>query len=352
VYDDAERQLAQAIDALRAHESGHQESLASALSVLAHVQSSTQRFDHAWSSIDEAETLVDQASESRSGSILRAQLAHQRGIILHDRGEFRESMEHYERAIGFIEHDESAAARRIVAQSLIGLGVDAKRLEMFDEALSYYEQAAAILREHRSSDHPDALAVEGNRAEILSDLGRSDEAITILRELLERRRSVFGESHERVGITMNNLADLLREKGELNEAASLQARAIGIFRVNPGDPSMRLAIALHNAAALRLTQNNPEEAYTLLLESIEQASSLLPESHWIPSSFRVKLAECLLALGRDEDARSEAERARVVLVAALGASHSRVEQADRVLREIAEQTDAGAGAGRGGAIED
>lgn len=334
VYEDAERQLTQAIGALRAHGSSHPEMLANALSVLAHVQSSTQRFDDASSSIDEAESLIEQVEDSSSTTLLRARLAHQRGIILHDRGEFQASMDQYQRAMSLLDLDESVPARRVVAQSLIGLGVDAKRLEMFDEALSYYDRAEAILREHRAPDHPDTLAVQGNRAEILIDLGRFVEAEPILRDLLERRRVVFGATHERVGITMNNLADLLKELGRLDEAASFQSQAIEIFRVHPGDPSMRLAIAIYNAGALRLTQDNPEEAHLMLLEAIDQASSLLPESHWVPASFRLKLAECLLALGREEDAQIEAQRARVVLVAALGSSHSRVQQADRILAEI------------------
>jgi len=331
VYEQAERQLTQAVDAFRSQSDEHPEQLANALSVLAHVQSSTQRFGEAMGSVDEAESLFEKIQPSTGATLLRAQLAHQRGIVLHDQGEFQASMEHYKRAISLIEDDDSDSARRVVAQSLIGLGVDAKRLEMFEESLAYYDRAERMLREKRPRNHPDTLAVQGNRAEILADLGRFEESAQIQRDLLERRREVFGADSERVGITMNNLADVLKQLGQSEKAAALQEQAIEIFRVNPGDPSLRLAIALHNAGALRITQGDPSAALVLLVESVEQSTGLLPDSHWIPASFRLKLAECYAMLDRSEDARAEVLIARPVLVEALGETHSRVAQADRIL---------------------
>ncbi|MCA9303583.1 MAG: tetratricopeptide repeat protein [Phycisphaerales bacterium] len=334
-YAQAETQLRSSIEALQNQQEGKPEQIAGAMCVLAHVLSSTQRFSESEAMLDEADAIAESIHADPGANFLHAQLTHQRGILLHDQGMHAESLAHYQRAIALLDSDESESAGRLRGQILIGMGVNAKRLERFEDALSHYAQAERILLRYRSENHPDLLACLSNRAEILVDLGKWDEAESLQRDLLDRRIAVFGPDHERVGITLNNLGDLLRERGKLDESSEMFSRAIEIFRVSPGDPSMRLAMVLHNAGALHIARKHPETALPLIHEAVSMAGSLLPKEHWVLASFRIKLAECYLALGRTEEARGELNIARPALVAALGESHSRVLRADELLAQAA-----------------
>ena len=333
-YQPAEKQLLAAIDAMESQDPLPKGSLASALGVLAQVQTATTRLDEADITLDRAMNLAKLLDESDDQRTLLAQLLHQSGAQLYERGAFEESIAAYQQSLDTINGLHDDTEERIRAQALIGMGVSFKRLERFDEALNTYDSALEILTRVRAENHPDTLACLSNRAEILNNLGRTEEAESQLYDLLERRRQVFGPDHERVGITLNNLADSLRARGAFEEAAQLFDEAIAIFRLNPGDPSLRLAITMHNAGVMHLEQSKLQRALPMLQSAAVMSASLLPENHWIPAQFRVKWAECLLDQGDLTSAREMLTRSRRVLAAALGDTHRRVAHIDSLLERI------------------
>lgn len=333
-YEPAEEQLLAAIDAMESQDPLPKGSLASALGVLAQVQTATTRLDDADITLDRAMKLANLLDESDDQRTLLAQLLHQSGAQLYERGAFEESIAAYQQSLDTINGLVDESVERIRAQALIGMGVSLKRLERFDEALHTYDRALEILTLVRAENHPDTLACLSNRAEILNNLGRTEEAESQLYDLLERRRHVFGPDHERVGITLNNLADSLRTRGAYEEAAQLFDEAIAIFKLNPGDPSLRLAITMHNAGVMHLEQSQLQRALPMLQSAAEMSASLLPENHWIPAQFTVKWAECLLDQGDLASAREMLTRSRPVLVAALGDTHRRVAHIDSLLERI------------------
>jgi len=223
---------------------------------------------------------------------------------------------------------------RVGSQVLTGMGVSLKRLERFDESLAAYDEAMLLLAQVRGENHPDTLACQSNRAEVLSNLGRNDEAKAQLYDLIDRRRGVFGPTHERVGITLNNLADLLRTQEEFDEANSLFDQAIEIFRINPGDPSLRLAITIHNAGVMQLEQERFDRARTMLDEAAMMTAEILPAGHWIQAQFHVKLAECMMMQGETADAKWMLLQARSQLAESMGIEHRRVAYVDGLLDEI------------------
>ncbi|MDF1868975.1 MAG: tetratricopeptide repeat protein, partial [Phycisphaerales bacterium] len=151
---------------------------------------------------------------------------------------------------------------------------------------------------------------------------------------IERRRTVFGPTHERVGISLNNLADSYRSQDRFDEAAELFDEAISIFRLNPGNPSLRLAITIHNTGVMHLEQSNLNRAHELLKEAAEMVEGLLPDGHWIRAQFRVKLAECLVGTGEPQIAREMLLEARPALVSSLGEQHRRVVFIDTLLEDL------------------
>ncbi len=331
-YEAAEQQLNDAIIAMESLDETPLIALTSTLVVLAQVQTATTRLDEAEATLDRAQELLQDSDEHDQ---VLAPLEHQRGALMYERGEFAESIEVYQRAMTRLGDLNEDWAKRIGSQVLIGMGVSLKRLERFEESLDAYERALVLLADVRDEDHPDTLACLSNRAEVLNNLGRAEEAETQLWDLVDRRKRVFGPTHERVGITLNNLADLLRERGAFDEAGELFDEAIEIFRLNPGDPSLRLAITVHNAGVMHLEQSHLERAEEMLGEAATMTGAILPQGHWIHAQFRVKLAECMMLNGEIEDARSMLVDARPNLVAAMGEEHRRVAHVDSLLQSIA-----------------
>lgn len=333
-YEPAETQVLAAIDAFESQAPVPNAQLAASLGVLGQIQIATTRLDDADSTLALAEQHAEALDDSVSSQELRAQLAHQRGALLYEQGEFEASIEAYAYSLGMLEDSEADSAKRIASQALIGLGVSLKRLERFEEALQAYDRALVLLGEVRPEDHPDTLACLSNRAEILNDLGRSDEAEAQLFELLDRRRDVFGPTHERVGITLNNLADLLSDRAAYDEAAEMFAEAIAIFRENPGDPSLRLAITIHNAGVMHLEQGDLGRASPQLLEAWEMSTGLLPEGHWIAAQFGTKYAECLIEGDEYEEAGKILADTSRALSESLGENHRRTVHAKQLVARL------------------
>ncbi|MHA7812700.1 MAG: serine/threonine protein kinase [Phycisphaerales bacterium] len=333
-YEPGEAQLISAIEAMESLDQTPYAPLGAALGVLAQVQIATTRLDEAESTLTRAIETAGSLPDSPERQSLLAQLTHQHGALLYEQGAYEDSISAYEQLLAEIEGLDTERIQRIRAQTLIGLGVSLKRLERFEEALRTYDEALAILSVVREENHPDTLACLSNRAEVLNNLGRSAEAETQLFDLLERRRAVFGPSHERVGITLNNLADLLRERRDFDQAGELFDQAIEIFRVSPGDPSLRLAITIQNAGVMHLEQGALDRATPQLLEAWEMSSGLLPEGHWIAAQFGTKYAECLMMSEENKRAREILEQALPTLAASLGKDHRRTVHAQSLLTQL------------------
>ncbi|MAO20793.1 MAG: hypothetical protein CMJ35_11960 [Phycisphaerae bacterium] len=340
-YAQGEQELLAAIASLEAIEPSPSGSLAMGYILLAQVQTATTRLVEAQSSLDQARSHLDRLGASIDQAAIQAQFAHQLGALYYETGEFDRSIEAYHRSLDTLGDIDTPEQKKLASQALIGLGVSLKRLERFEEGLDSYDRALVYLQEVRSPNHPDTLACLSNRAEVLNNLGRAEEAEAQLLDLLERRRVVFGDTHERVGITLNNLADSLRARGAFDEASGYFDEAIAIFRVSPGDPSLRLAITMHNAGVMHLEQNQLNPAQDRLRDAWETSKAMLPEGHWIRAQFGTKYAECLMNSGQHEPARAILEVTYPELLNALGEDHRRTLFAKSLLDRIAQNDTSG-----------
>ena len=91
-----------------------------------------------------------------------------------------------------------------------------------DEAISLFNQAAAVLRKHEAT-HARQL---GNVLDMLYKAcrrsGRHDEGIAALSELLELETRLFGRNHKWTMKTMHELSNYYREQGKELEAYQLK----------------------------------------------------------------------------------------------------------------------------------
>lgn len=211
---------------------------------------------------------------------------------------------------------------------------------------------------HTSADGLPAeelLKVRCQVARVLIQMGRLDEATTLLREVIAAARQKAARlaeamaadylglvlrrqeqpeeavlSHERAValfseegdtgsamLSRMHLAMALDAAGNLDDAAAMLRRVIAYLEDIPrrqGD----LAAALDNLASIRVRQDDPEEARTLMERALAIFATL---------GARVDAAKVMLNLGRLESTAGRAREAVAVLLKALEALEGREERA-------------------------
>jgi tetratricopeptide (TPR) repeat protein len=256
------------------------------------------------------------------------------------------------------EHSQIASSLNNLAMVLSATGrvVEADRL---------YSESLAMDRKLRSGDHPNIASTMSNLGIARANRGRYAEAEELQREALAMWKRLVGTEHSAVARTMNNLAFVLRPQGKLDEAEALYRQSIEIERRIRGEESIRLAGVMDNLGLVLLDQGKIEEAerthrhaYEIRLESFGAAhvDTLLslfhiagvimqlnrhPEAAGLlttalqgmrqaeqPADRHTALileryGECLISLGRFEEATAALEKSSGLFGRNFGSTHPR-----------------------------
>ena len=185
------------------------------------------------------------------------------------------------------------------------LGVALFGLGHGDEARESFRAAAAIWRNARLDETPDALNTLNNWGAMEVAAGRAGEAEPLLRQALALRRRLYGPSAATAAL-LNNYGKLLLLSGrpaealpQLSEAATMGARFAGVG-------SMHHVAALSGVAEAQLQVGDPVRADATAREALAAASERLGKGH--PGT-----AAPRLALARVHAARGETRAALALL---------------------------------------
>jgi tetratricopeptide (TPR) repeat protein len=97
--------------------------------------------------------------------------------------------------------------------------------------------------------------------------GKYDEAIILVKQILEIREKALGPNHPAVAASLNNLAELYRNQGNYAEAEPLFQQSLAIVEKAFGPEHPLVAGILQNLAELYLNQGNYAEAESFLKRS-------------------------------------------------------------------------------------
>jgi tetratricopeptide (TPR) repeat protein len=108
--------------------------------------------------------------------------------------------------------------------------------------------------------------------QILTSLGRNDEALPIVRDALAIFEAAFGENDLHVAVALNAVGQVLAARGEHAEAQPAFVRSLAIFRAVNGDDhgDTRAALELVVAGYERL--GRPEKAAEIRADFKRRAS--------------------------------------------------------------------------------
>ncbi|KAL2321845.1 hypothetical protein Fmac_026224 [Flemingia macrophylla] len=95
------------------------------------------------------------------------------------------------------------------------MGLACVQLHSLNEAAELFEEARVVLEQENGPYHPETLAVYGNLAGTYDAIGRVDEAIDILENIIEMREEKLGTANPDVADEKRRLDVLLKETGRV-----------------------------------------------------------------------------------------------------------------------------------------
>ncbi|MEM7505036.1 MAG: serine/threonine-protein kinase, partial [Pseudomonadota bacterium] len=186
-----------------------------------------------------------------------------------------------------------------------------------------YEEAEAIyletidlrIRVHGRESLETARTLN-NLGIVYQNTGDLDAAERLSQESLDIRRRLLGPDSDEVGRALNNRAFLQYLLGNLSAAEADYREALRIFQDRYGSDDGRVARVLRNLAPVLLAKGDREGA----LNAAESALAILQKGfkHWQIADVESVLGECLMALGRFDQAEELINRSYPVIEAQKG----------------------------------
>ena len=251
--------------------------------------------------------------EEHPGALLSL---NQYGGVLTRLGEYEEAERLMRHALdGYRRLAEPPLDDRLICQ--LNLAIHLVAVGRLDEAERLIDEAEEIASAALRDDHPRLLHVRDTRSRLLVAQDRFEEALPLAESAVAQNVATLGESHQNTAGARTHLCAVLRglkqyERSEEVALEALQARGDAAGDNDPVTRSARHAIAL----AL-IGQGRHEEAEPLLVKLLEQSEDLdagNPDGHWYALSY----GECLIGLGRTEEAAEHLRGAQRGLLALVG----------------------------------
>lgn len=249
-------------------------------------------------------------------------LKHNMAMALKDLGRLTESESQMREVLALRtakfgnEHPQTLVAMDSLAGIIQKQGRDSEAVTMLREALKARQRVLG-------PDHISTLVSMGNLGVTLIRLGELEEAELLTRAAYTGHRERFGESHTRTMILMGNLAYLLEDLGQISEAAAMYRRSIEIRRAAEGANDPETWSTMNNLGMLLIAGGQPEKAEPLFVELLAMCDTSLPTDHYYTALFRNNYAECLIALGKLEEAQNALNASHGVIEKTFGQDHSR-----------------------------
>ncbi len=316
---------------------------------------------------------------TRAGAALEAALAEQRrlvgpdhpdaldsllalGEVLHGAGHVtearslvQESLARNRRVYGE-QHEKTARALFALAPLVASADLDA------EEALLL--EALEVRRRVLPQNHPDLALTFGALAEHHRQRGNLDHSRELYRQAFAVFQSPTERQHPRAVTVMNEYAELLGTMNADAEAEAVQRAAIAVGERVIGPGTLTVAAVINGLGVTLATLGRHAEAERAFRDSFEQHVALLGENHWRIRNiarnigqilaFEQRFEEALpwmdraVAIRADpdtpEDAGLEAIRAqRAWIVFRLGRRAQALDEVTRAVSTLEHMTDSGAG---------
>jgi serine/threonine-protein kinase len=316
-YPLAEQQFRRSLDAMRRMAPGGSREIATGLARLTMVLEFQGLYVAADSVLQEATRLYDRFGYADQAS--RVDHLDARGRILIRLG-------HMEPARAFLSQALEAqkaivpANDSALANEYANLAIVTSELGRNDEAESLMVAAVEAARRAHGEVHPLVAAILSPLATIQERAGHMDRAGATYRTALSLRRELLGEQHPDYAWTMFNYADHLLLAGDNAGAAEWSRRVLALRGTSLEDahPAVSTAMSVLGRALGRMDSLASGERW--LRESLAVRRKAFPAGHYLIASSESILGEHLTLAGKLPQAERLLLDAEKALVAARGES--------------------------------
>ncbi len=285
---------------------GDPQTLASILSTLGELQASLGRLAIADSLLGRA-LVIQEGLPGSPGADLGATLAR-RGRLYLSTARFPEAELVLRRALAAYGRRETTGRTEVL-------------MAQADFANALWQQnklaeSEAVLREAlarvASPEAPITTELSSHLGYVLFFQGRNEEAVPILRQVLDRQRRIFGPVHLSTGRTIRSLASALRDQGRLAEAERHSREAVQSFRSLYGEEHGETISALIGLALVLEREGKFADAEAVARTSTRLAEVVFGQNLHLMGHLRT-LAAIRMAQGDRREAEQLLRRALLVL---------------------------------------
>jgi eukaryotic-like serine/threonine-protein kinase len=209
-------------------------------------------------------------------------------------------------------------------------------LEKTEESVALLRDVAARKAKVLGADHPGTLTTLNSLCTGLETLGRHQESEPIYRDIIAKGAARLGHEHPTTLIYRNNLAQSLRRQKKFDEAAPIYREVLDIQRRTLGPQSRSTLTTLNNLGVNLMQAQKPGEALPLLTETLAGLTATgAPE--WMIGASKTYVGECLLDLGRLDEAEKVLLEAHALLAEKMKPEHERTRRAAGALARLYEK---------------
>jgi tetratricopeptide (TPR) repeat protein len=175
----------------------------------------------------------------------------------------------------------------------------------YDEAVPLLREVVAVRSRALSPTHPDTLDAQETLGICLHRSGRAREALPLLQHNLAEREAQLGASAPALAGPLGNLAGVLSELHRDGEALALLNRAVALREAAYGAGDPRVAVPLVNVGTVLVAMGRQAEAIPVLRRARDLFESGRGAGPLNGGSARIQVAEVLSSLGRHAEALAE-----------------------------------------------
>ncbi len=198
-----------------------------------------------------------------------------------------------------------------IAYSHDNLGLVLKQKGRCAEAEDHFRDATALFTAVLGEDHPDTLSTVHNLAVTLVDQLKYEEALPLLRMVVQRERKIY-QSHPTVALSLNNLASALIDTQRFTEAETLLTEAATINAAHLSDNHPSVAQTHLMLARYHLATQAPLKAEAAARKALAIGAAHYKPGHLLIARYRKTLGHALLNQGRYGEAAPHLRHAEQV----------------------------------------
>lgn len=217
--------------------------------------------------------------------------------------------------------DETPSDAEAASNLLNRIGHYAYERARYAETDSYVRHALKIAESILGPNHALTALSLNNLAQLLTILGRLDEAEPLHQRALDIRERLLGPDYPSTAESLNNFAFLLLNKGENSEAEPLFRRAIAIDEQTLGPDHPNLISGLNNLATVLQRQGKHVEAESLFRRALDICEQALEPNHPLTGNSLNNLAGLLSEHGKYKETESLYRHALNIREETLGPEH-------------------------------